>query len=388
MKLFEHILGETVIRKQDPETEDGLLAASTHDGRELSIRIFHEDISYGRDCFEISLVNTPHIGERQVTSLRFAGGDKATIGYIFPIMSLRTGEYLPVGKWPAIYAAAATRELVETEIAVPHISGNSLDTREFEITDLLPENLGVLVLGRQQLDAALTSIEAVELMLMEYGHMPRSFSFISSAVLSPAPNYESRVSLRPLASNLVGEVHGLKWLLASTSMQQTRPGKFLTLYQIFECTLSQVFGKAMAHMINDSRSKTDPWWVREMVQTIQTETWRLNLIETNCLKVGASHASFAENREACEKLLVALGRRKAEDNNLSWAKALYLVRNTVVHNQTALLKIDESLMDDVCYTLQYVCFDVMSGFTDPSSDFLNSTSIPGNPGTITLLEES
>lgn len=371
MKLFEHILGEAVTRKQDSEPEGGFLTASTRSGKELSVRVFYPAIDYPSDCFKISLVNTPNVGESQVTGLRFKGADTSTCGYVFPITSLRTGEYLPDGRWPSIYAAAATRELVETGIAVPLVTCEALDVSELEITDLLPDNLGVLVLGCEQLDRASTSIEAVELMLMEYGYAPRSVSVVSSAVLHPAPVFETKVSLRPLAIGLIDEVVALKWLMASTSLQQTKAGRFLTLYQILECVLSRVFGKAMAHVIADKRCLADPWWVRDMVQQIQGEIWRLNFIQQHCLQSGtSSHNSFLENREACQKLLVNLGLREPNATPLAWANAIYRIRNIFVHNQAALREADDSLMENVCETLQIVCFEVMDGYNDPSSDFL------------------
>jgi hypothetical protein len=150
MLFFYQILGDAVTRKQD--AEPGFIVASTSDGRELSLRVFTDNISeFPRDRFRVSLVKTPHLGERQVSSLRFTGADTDTCGYVFPISSLRTGNYLPEGRWPAVYAAAATRELVETEIAVPFARQLDMSANEHEITDFFPENLGVLVLGRSQL---------------------------------------------------------------------------------------------------------------------------------------------------------------------------------------------------------------------------------------------
>lgn len=376
MKLFEQILGEAVTIKQDVESENGVLVASTPNGREIAIRIFYKDISeYPSNLFKISLIDTPNVGESQVSSLRFTGDNTNTCGYLFPITSLRTGNFLPEGKWPAVYAAAATRELLETKILAPFVIGKSLTTDEIEITDLVPENLGVLVVGCEQLRQVSTSIEAVELMLMEYGYLPHSDSFVSRCILSSIP-YEPRISIRHLATQLFDEVFGLKWLMSSTFVQQTNLGRFLTLYQVLECVLSIVFGRAMEHIISDERSKTDPWWVADMVHQIQNEKWRLNFIQYNCIRPGISHTAFNDNRQACERLLVALNRRDQNAKaTLSWARAIYLVRNIFVHNQKVLREIDEKLINGVCETLLNVCFEMMDGYTDPSSNFLKEQSV-------------
>ncbi|NTU99214.1 hypothetical protein HGA64_04400 [Candidatus Falkowbacteria bacterium] len=374
MKLFEQLLGEAVTVKQDVESEDGVLVASTHHGREIAIRIFYKDISkYPNNLFKITLINTPNVGESQVSSLRFAGDNTNTCGYVFPITSLRTGNFLPEGKWPSVYAAAATRELLETNILAPFVIENSLVKDEVEITDILPESLGVLVIGCEQLKQASTSIDAVELMLMEYGYLPFSDIFLSKKILNSNP-YESRISIRNLASRLADDVFGLKWLMSSVFVQQTNLGRFLTLYQVLECVLAIVFGKAMEKIIADNRSKTDPWWVSAKVHEVEKENWRLNFIQQHCLKTGISHAAFNDNRQACEQLLVALNLRTPNMKALSWAGTLYRTRNIFVHNQKILREIDEIYIDSVCETLQNVCFEVMAGYSDPSSNFLKEES--------------
>jgi len=370
MKLFEHILGTKVNKK----IAEGSLIASTQDGFEGAIEIFHDDISkYPRDLFKISLVNTPYTGEKQVTALRFIGQNTRTIGYVFSIYSLRTGVYLPENKWPRIYAAAATRELVETEIAVNLlVRNNFIDSGKAEITDFFPENLGVLVLGCEQIDERSASIEEVELMLMEFGYVPRSVDFVSSNVtVSGIDDYQARLSIRNLSRNLIDEAFGLKWLMASSFVHQTSPGRFLSLYQILESILSRVFSKAMGHMIADPRSQIDPWWVRDTIYKIQAEKWRLNFIEQHCLQTDMTRRNFRNNCEACKALLINLKKRNQNDNNLAWSSTLYAVRNIFVHNQIALSTAESNLIDDVCVTLRDVCFELMNGYVDPSSDFLN-----------------
>ena len=371
MLLFKYILGNAVTRKPESECEDEILAVSTHDSRELAIRIFHKNIpEYPRDLFKVSLINTPHIGESQVTAIRFAGKYTKTCGYIFPIASLRTGEYLPEGRWPMIYAAAATREILESEIATHLISDSILGASELEVNDIFPENLGILVLGRQQIEEFSTSIEAVELMLMEYGYVPQSINIKSSSVLGSETPYEARISLRQLANDLADEVLALHWLMGYRYMQKTMTGIFLTLYQIIECVLSRVFGIAMEHMISDPRSRRDPWWVREMVQQIQTDKWRLNLIKQHCMRSNIPHNSFSDNSTACEKLLLDLKFREANSKELPWSGALYRIRNIFVHNQAVLREADDHLLLEVCETLQQVCFVIMGGYSDPSPDCL------------------
>lgn len=370
MKLFEHVFGSTVDLRESLSGE-GLFAASASDGRDFAIRAFNQNFpEYPRDLFKISILGTPHFGEREVTSLRFSGSSTDTIGYIFPIASLRTGEHLPDGKFPKVYASVATRELIQTEIAISLAKKDQQHIAEIEITEIFPESLGVLVLGCQQLSDASASIESVELMIMERGYFPLSTNFGTLGGYIDESQYESRLSLRSLATPLIDDVASLKWLMASARIQQMNSGRFLLLYQILESLLSRVFGQAMAHIIDDPRTLNDPWWVRDKVKLIQGENWRLNFIQHHCLDL-QSHQFFTDCRVACEELLIHLGRwEKTGEKALSWSKALYLVRNIFVHNQTALRNADENIIQNVCDKLQCVCFDVMMGYKDPSSDFL------------------
>lgn len=367
-RILEALLGKYPSTVDWNESEEGI-EALIEDTINLKIRSYTGSIQgYSLNQFDFSVIKTAYQGERQFSSIRLSGSNTNTLGYLFPIASLRTGKEITQNKWPLLYAAAAIRSIFIEGIAndlivSPDLASTNL---EFEITDLFPNDLAIMVVGKEQLNNAKSTLDSLKLMIQANGY----FLYPEKDELNQpeaAPEFDEKIKLKPLAEPLLSECPELLWIISSAKREESLSAKFLTLYQVIEHFISRVFHKYMEEISKSSAFENNPWLLREKITDVVAEKWRLNRLQSCFLKKGYDAEIFNECTKRCDNLLVSLGEVNPEENtSTSWSNSLYKVRNILIHRQVSLFskKDIRKGLGEVCEILFDVCFEILAHYSE------------------------
>jgi hypothetical protein len=366
-RILEALLGKYPSTVDWNESEAGI-EALIEDTINLKVYSYTGSIQeYSLNQFEFSVIKTAHQGERQFSSIRLSGSNTNTLGYLFPIASLRTGKEITQNKWPLLYAAAAIRAIFIEGIAndlivFPDLASTNL---EFEITDLFPNDLAIMVVGKEQLNKAKSTLDSLKLMIQANGYSlyPEKDDLNQPEA---SPEFDEKIKLKPLAEPLLSECPELLWIISSAKREESLSAKFLTLYQVIEHFISRVFHKYMEEISKSSAFENNPWLLRKKITDVVAEKWRLNRLQS-CFLKGYDAEIFKECMKRCDNLLVSLGEVSPEENNKpSWSNSLYKVRNILIHRQVSLFskKDIRSSLSEICEILFDVCFEILAHYSE------------------------
>lgn len=305
------------------------------------------------------------VGEAQFSPIKIRGESESTIGYLFPLASLVSGSAI-VNDWARRYAWVAVNALLTHTgsfllgAARPQIK--SLRDGETGLDEIFPDRLGVAVVSRQAFNQVNISFDYARMLLMAGGiRFPRQFHTVTPRDFSDEPN-ESLTCPRPAKTFKHDDVSEL--LVEMADSTDSDIGTFITLYQNIEITLSRLFTTAISFAPSDDLSA---WEMKERLQSISKETWRLSVLDRLCLS-SIDRSLTARLAEECQEFLSKAGRPIKPGH--TWWKLLYLVRNTIVHEQPTVIRDNYWNLASINVTLRTVCLNILLNYEDPEVEAL------------------
>ncbi|MEW6348980.1 MAG: hypothetical protein AB1646_07940 [Thermodesulfobacteriota bacterium] len=323
-------------------------------------------VGYNPGSFDLVPLKTPFTAAGQWSELRIAGKVTDSIGYVFPLATLSERTVLPEEpKWPQVYASAAAYALVFTDTALHLVTRSPTSERRTDVhlSELFPPDMGVLVLGKQQLQAADIGWDALALMLHEHGFVwiPRE----TRETAETARQHQGKYSIKRLSPVHSDDAFQLLSMVASAHRESSAPARFLAHYQIIEHLSRSVFRFELSELTRDPSVQNDAWKVKTRLETILSQQHKLNVLRSRFLPGLSDHSSLNDLEDACQAFLKEVGE-KDRDGRPSWGARLYAVRNIVVHGQVELMTGKGSgSLDRVCDCLARTCLDLLAYYRDP-----------------------
>lgn len=307
---------------------------------------------------------TGNVGERQVTALRMKGPNRGTLGYIFPLEALRTGDFIE-DDWERRYAWVGVNSLLSAGTVTEHVaaspSSNILAEGSISLDQLFLSHTSVAVLGRQNLEQHSVTEADVPLMLMACGvRFPVSFAAFSARV--PLREWSASLSLQPISAEAASDLVVLETLIRLADEFDAPVGVFLTLYQIIEHWSGKSFSNALAGTFLDSPT---PWKLKKRLNKISGDRWRLAKIDE--LSLGdADRTSLNDLGGQCRIFLTAIGEQVKDGD--AWWRSLYAVRNIIVHDQARFVQAGFYNLADVNQRLRDSCLELLSCYKSPGPE--------------------
>jgi hypothetical protein len=274
---------------------------------EVHIRAFTVAAPRPRDRYECFLVRPVHKGQQQFISL-VQKGTNERLGYLFPLSTLAEDSEL-LDEWPANFAHVAVETLLETELARDHLVIRELQeiTRAdgVSISAVLDPDLGIVVIGKENLTKANCTVDAIRLMIQEHGI--RILSARSPDPNPPsAPPFESRLHIRQCSADVRDDLGQFCFLIEIAEQQRFLPARFLILYQIVEALIARLYEHAVLAIVSDPAMLRNVWDLRDELEKISSEKSRINKLFSDYLdpKPIEFHITTEDVKNACLAFLL------------------------------------------------------------------------------------
>lgn len=306
---------------------------------------------------------TGNLGERQVSTLKMKGAQRRTVGYVFPLGALRTGEFIE-DAWQRRYAWVGVNALLAADAgmtpAASSPSSGILTEGSISLDQLFFNHISVAVLGRQNLEDCSVSESDVRLILMGCGiRFPGSFAGFSTR--PPLREWTTSFTCQPISAETAPDVIALETLIRLADEFDAPVGVFLTLYQIIEHWSGKSFSNAIAGTYLDNPT---PWKLKERLSKVSTDRWRLARIDE--LSLGdADRTSLNYLGSECRIFLNAIG--EPVKDGASWWKSLYAVRNVIVHDQARFVRGGFQNLEKINLHLREACLELLSCYKTPNA---------------------
>jgi len=294
--------------------------------------------------------------ESEIVHLRF---QNERMGYVIPDTSLVGGEVL-TGKFDRLFASAAIKAVLFGSVAkdmLRPVLFNNDRLADLAFNDLFDRALSFAVLPRQSLATHSISLDDVKYMLSSEGFLT---DWPSQGKLLFSTPYERTLPMKLPSSALRNESGILNSLLCIAVTQTTPRATFILLYQVLELLISRIFQCEMQDQIAAFRN-CDLWELKEKINELSREVYRLNQLENKYLRNFPRRALFIDCRDACERFLQDLHITPKRDN---WATLLYTTRNVIVHRQHEFNRFPEDHLGDVCISLRELVVNIASSFVE------------------------
>ncbi|WP_172978916.1 hypothetical protein [Roseovarius sp. THAF8] len=322
------------------------------------------DEQYQLDRFIVAPCYTAFTSAAQISELRI-GPDRNTFGYIFPITSFRN-EMGFDRKFGLIYADAGFRKFLTLERLARFQSSFSIDrgaVEQVSLDEIVSDSLSIFVASKEVLDAHDVSEDVLELMLrrcqVEISDENKSGpAFVADLEFNPGVNLS-----KPKIED-AEDLARLRLLLKTADNDNSEIGKFIQYYQFFEYMILKVFEWGIPHV---AAGDATPWDVKDRLNDLGAERKRLQRLDIHCLPDLRDRQSQERLADSCKDFLDKVGVDRG--NRTSWHSLLYLVRNSVVHNQFKLLSPDYlTALASVNICLRAVALDCFFNFEEPGAD--------------------
>lgn len=281
--------------------------------------------------------------------------------------------------WKGKYARVGVDILLSTEVARDHLAITRIDdiTRPegTPMTEVFGPDLGIVVLGKENMEEASCTIDMIRVMIQEHGIrlLPNT-----TAVLSPSDPkpFTGNLAIRPCSPDISDDLGQFCFLLANAEQQRYLPARFLILYQIIEALISRLYENAVRALMSDPLLLKNVWELREEFEKISSEKSRMNKLFNDYLvrKPPEYHKLTEDVKEACiaflEKADPAIavpekegGPRPPGSATLTqkgWVEILYRCRNLIVHRQWQMKSVAEPELSRVCGALKQIHFLALS----------------------------
>jgi len=305
---------------------------------------------------------TGNVGERQVSTLKMKGPDRGTVGYIFPLEALRTGEFIE-NEWERRYAWVGVNSLLSAGTGMEYVaaspSSDILADESISLDQLFLSHTSVAVLGRENLKRHSVSEADVALMLMACGvRFPVSFAAFDER--PPLREWSASLSCPRISAEVASDVVVLETLIRLADEFDAPVGVFLTLYQIIEHWSGKSFSNALAGTFSDSPT---PWKLKKRLNKVSGDQWRLARIDELSLR-DADRTSLNDLGDQCRTFLTAIGEQVKEGD--AWWRSLYAVRNVIVHDQARFVQDGFYNLSVVNQRLRDTCLELLSCYRSPN----------------------
>lgn len=345
-------------------TEDGVSVVFS-DGGTFLITSFLSAENYGLKWFEFYPVVTPYVGEAQFVTVKSKEFENKTIGYVFPISSLRFKSILESKKqWIQVYGRAASLAILRNGVLNEQVSYKQeidINDSTFDVTDILPNNVGIAIFGKEQLNKSGGSIKSIKIVLQEHGYklLPNS-----RVIKNNSNIFFDTLSIRKISDGLHGDVDKLLHILNESTYINSVYSKFLCLYQVCEIVIEKIFSYYIDEIRLSPEYSVDPWKVRDRISSISNEKWRLSKIRSDFVIISNHQKYYDELKDACLSFLLLIKDDIdfVDDGKKDWCDLLYLVRNTIVHRQAMVIGSFSSELDIICDRLELLCFKIIVGY--------------------------
>lgn len=261
---------------------ENALTVELQEGTVATVRAFTDGQEYPREVFDAFLVKPKYFGQLQVVGIHLRGSS-TTLGYVFPLTALQY-DTSHQNKWVKVYARAAVDALLRTDMALGYVTTGQFDRflEGVDVTELFPPDLGIVVLGRDELHKESCDSAMIRLMIQE--HSIRLVGSPPSRIEPETiPDYESRISLRRGSAHLADRQQQCCSLIDLAYQQSRAPARFLTLYQIIESFIAHVFQHDVREAIHDPDLQQNLWELREHLNNISNEKWRMRRLVSDFL---------------------------------------------------------------------------------------------------------
>lgn len=256
--------------------QDGAFRISLANEVQVHIRAFTAAERRPPDLYECFLVRPVHKGQNQFISLSQRGSN-LRLGYLFPLASFADDSDLE--DWAGKYARVGVEALLNSDLARDHLTVMKIDDvihpDGVSITEIFDPDLGLVIVGKENLNNAQCTIDMIRMMIQEHGVRILSTSSLTTAPDEPA-EFTDHFTIRQYSPHLRDDLSRFCYLLEVAEQQQYLPARFLILYQIIEALISRLYEHAVRALVSDPVLLKNVWELREEFEKISSEKSRIN----------------------------------------------------------------------------------------------------------------
>lgn len=311
---------------------------------------------------------------------RASGG--RTLGYVFPINGLSPSSEFAAdklsGRFAPIFASVVVLAIAQEGVARSVVRRKFTDVPdELDLRDALSPDIAMVVLGRENLNAAGLDEAHARLMVQEAGYfradLPPEYVWTR-----PDPDFSrSGLSLGRISGDLAGHCELFERLVALAVEQKSAVAALLVYYQVVEVLSERVLMKRLGR-IAATQFRTS-WDLKEALQKASSEVDRVTAICQQAsreadvsvfeglLRIGQQISALSTSRNSGLNVDGDLGPGEATSgapSPVSPGAALYRVRNLVVHNQASLSPDTHELLNNFVVALHFSVFAMLRRFRD------------------------
>lgn len=302
----------------------------------------------------------------QIMELRIgAEEERKTFGYVFPVTSFRN-EIGFEKKYGLIYADAAFRKFLSVENLERFQAAYTIEQTEVHQVPLdaaVNDSLSLLAVSNEVLEAQNISRDVLELMLRR-AEIEISWENKGGPSFVSTSEFNAGLNLQKPEVDDADDIAKICLLLRNADEDNSEIGKFIQYYQFFEYMILKIFEWGIPHVANSGAS---PWDMRDLLNDLGGERKRLHRLNAHCVPNWNDRGSQDLLTEACSEFLATVGVNPGKTE--AWHALLYVVRNSVVHNQFRLLspRYLEALKH-VNTRLRSVALDCFFNFREPGPE--------------------
>lgn len=328
--------------------------------REFGISLPFQDEELDR--FIVWSVKPSTSAESSVREVRDRTTGRA-LGHIFPVTSMAPQSPFCAdrleNKFQKIFASVAIKALVVNGVANHAIVRRLEDLADrAALSDLFDDDLAIVVIGKENLGASDGSAEEVKLLLQGYGYflddLPEDYSWTR---VKPPLN-EGSYTIGRTSPDLTDSVGLFSELICLASRQSSATASVLVYYQIIEVVADKLLGARLRRLAENPPANS--WDLKEALAKAVSEKSRV-VAMCNQAATGLDAVGFGYLRDSG---LIFLRLCNIEiDDGADCGAVLYLVRNTVVHNQSVLNGQAHRALGQFVVDLHNAVFGIIRNFT-------------------------
>lgn len=274
-----------------------------------------------------------HVGEVREADTRKVmvtpSGER--LGYGFPLMALRAGTGID-DNWGLKFAEVGFRKLTSLK-SIDSFScirtTEGLRDREFFIDEIFSDEYVMFVFSNYGLQKAKFSAEGLRLSMLEQ-QIQQVENYGPTFIRGELLVQNQHINLRIAAELDEQDVEIFYNLIRQADRETNSVGSFLIYYQMIEYCIDKIFQIEIKKL---PLIEVDTWELKEKLSNLTGEVARIGMLDQIYLISNARRQKFSILKQECQDLLKNLDESEAEVPDITWYKALYKVRNMVVHNQ-------------------------------------------------------
>lgn len=208
--------------------------------------------------------------------------------------------------------------------------------------DILPEELGFIVLSKECFKKEKIQISELKMSMLRNGiwpygnemHYSLFFDSATAAISGVQEEQAKNLGIYPLSNSCKPVANLLSSILSMAHREFSGVGGFLYLYQFSEYLMEVNFSSAVTEI---SGKSLPAWKLKKKLSEVTSESYRLRSVARQARENGATMAIFDALGDECRLFLRACGVEQ-EDENKMWIDWVYAVRNLLVHNHLSVLR--------------------------------------------------